>query len=67
MEGRVVEFDNTPFHVSAIRKMECQFGSHYYKSQCQGRSHGIHLQGTRKVGCTAHITVRTITLPRLQN
>ena len=61
MEGRTVEFNKTPFTVTAIRKFECQFGKHYYKEH-QGKSDRTWLQGTRKIGCQAHIIVRTITL-----
>ena len=61
MEGRTVEFNNTPFTVTAIRKLDCQFGKHYYKDH-QGKSDRTRLQGTRKIGCQAHIIVRTIAL-----
>lgn len=33
MNGHKVEFDNTPFTVTSIRKLDCQFGHHYYKEQ----------------------------------
>lgn len=62
IEGEVVEFDNTPFIVSQIRKLDCQFGSHYYKEKRNDRSKRTCLQGTRKIGCKAHITVHVITL-----
>ena len=29
IEGQIVEFDNTLFVVSEIRKLDCQFGKHY--------------------------------------
>ena len=61
MEGRIVEFNNTPFTVTTTRKLDCQFGKHYYKDH-QGKSDRTRLQGTRKIGCQAHIIVRTITL-----
>ena len=41
--------------------MDCQFGTHYYK-QKQGSSKRTHLQVTRKIGCTARVTVYSITL-----
>lgn len=56
-----MNFDNTPFTVSAIRKLDCQYGNHYYKEH-PGKSDRTRLQGTRKIGCQAHITVRTITV-----
>ena len=37
------------------------FGQHYYKDH-QGISDRTRLQGSRKIGCKAHIVVRTITL-----
>ena len=61
MEGHTVEFNNTPFTVTTICKLDCQFGKHYYKEH-QGKSDRTRLQGTRKIGCQAHIIVRTITL-----
>ena len=61
IEGRTVDFNNTPFMVSAIRKLDCQFGNHYYKEHA-GKSDHARFQGTRKIGCKAHITVRTITI-----
>ena len=61
MEGREVQFSNTPFTVSAIQKLDCQCGNHYYKEH-QAKSDRTQLQGTRKIGCQAHIIVRTITL-----
>ena len=45
---------------SKSRKLDCQFGSYYYK-KCQEQSGHTHLQGTRKVSYKAHISVRTIT------
>ena len=30
-------FENAPFYVSEIRKMHCQFGSHYYKDKSTGK------------------------------
>ena len=31
IEGQIVEFDNTPFVVSEICKLDCQFGKHCFK------------------------------------
>ena len=61
IEGEKIEFDNTPFIISRIQKLDCQFGTHYYK-QKQGSSKRTHLQGTQKIGCTARVTVYSITL-----
>ena len=59
IHGQTVEFDNTPFVVSEIRKLDCQFGRHYYKEK-QSKPRRICLQGTRKIGCKAQIEVRSI-------
>ena len=60
MDGQTVEFDNTPFVVSEVRRLDCQFGKHYFKQKQEGVSSRVHLQGTRKIGCKAHIVVRSI-------
>ena len=46
IEGEKNESDNTPFIISKIQKLDCQFGTHY--KQKQGSSKRTHLQGTRK-------------------
>ena len=33
IEGQTVEFNNTPFVVSEVRKLDCQFGKHYFKQK----------------------------------
>ena len=45
----------------AICKQHCQFGSHYFKDRTplSGRT---RLQGTRKIGCPAHIHIHELTL-----
>ena len=49
--------------MSEIRKMDCQFGNHYYKEKSTGKGKGrTCLQGTRKLGCPAHIEVHVITM-----
>lgn len=45
--------------VTGIRKLDCQFGTHYYKEK-QSKSTRTCLQGTRKIGCKAHVEVRSI-------
>ena len=47
--------------ISRTQKFDCQFGNHYYK-QKQQSSKWTHLQGTRKIGCTACVIVYSITL-----
>lgn len=49
------------FTVSEIRRLDCQFGRHYFKEK-PAQSNRTLLQGTRKIGCLAHITVKTLTL-----
>ena len=56
----MVTFDNTPFCVSEHRIMDCQFGKKYYKNR-QTKGKRQFLQGTRKVGCFAHIECKTYT------
>ena len=59
-----VSFDNTPFIVSEEKKMDCQYGKHYFKErqpkQCQKKR--LCLQGSRKIGCHAHIEIKGYTL-----
>ena len=45
--------------VTEIRKLDCQFGRHYYKEK-QSKSTRTCLQGTRKIGCKAHVEIRSI-------
>lgn len=52
-----ISFENTPFQVVQKQTKECQFGPHYFKKR-QKTSDRLHLQGTRKVGCPAHIEIR---------
>ena len=60
MDGQTVDFDNTLFVVSEIWGLDCQFSKHYKQKQ-EGVSSRVHLQGTRKIGCKAHV-VRSITV-----
>ena len=52
-----LQFNNTPFSIVESRRLECQFGPHYYHEK-QQKSTRIRLQGSRKVGCHAHIMVK---------
>ena len=54
-------FNGVPFIVSTIRKQHCQFGQHYFKERTAS-SGRIRLQGTRKIGCPAHVHVHELTL-----
>ncbi len=49
--------DNTPFCIAETRQLDCQFGHHYYKEK-KHKSSRILVQGSRKIGCHAHITIK---------
>ncbi len=61
IEGHNITFDGIPFIVSSIRKQHCQFGHQYFKGRTSTSSR-TRLQGTRKVGCPAHIHVHELIL-----
>ena len=48
--GKDVSFDNTPFTISEEKKMDCQYGKHYFKEretkQCKKKR--LCLRGSRK-------------------
>ena len=52
------------FWPGETRKMDYQFGHHYYTDKKQ-RSTRVHVQGTRKIGCKA--LTRVYSIPRLQH
>lgn len=52
-----MEINNTPFSITEYRRLECQFGPHYYKEKPQ-KSTRLRLQGSRKMGCHAHILIK---------
>ena len=54
--GRM-ELDNTPFCIAETQQLDCQFGPHYYKDKPQ-KSSRVLIQGSRKKGCHAHITIK---------
>lgn len=57
-----VELENTPFIVTEHRKLDCQFGAHYYREKKSKGSLKMHLQGSRKKGCAAHMSIKHIAL-----
>jgi len=59
--SRTVSFDHIPFSVAEVKLLDCQFGEKYYK-QKPTKGEKLWLQGTRKHGCAAHITVKSYTL-----
>ncbi len=56
-----MQLDNTPFTIVETRRLECQFGQRYYKEKPQ-KSSRLKLQGSRKIGCHAHIEVKKCTV-----
>ena len=46
----VAEFSNKPFTLVKMRWLDCQYGKSYKKQATR-----LCLQGTRKIGCPAHI------------
>ena len=57
----MLEFDGTPFSVGDVRTLDCQFGEKYYK-QKKPLGKRLWLQGTRKLGCAAHIQIKSFVL-----
>ena len=52
-----MELNNTPFCIAETRQLDCQFGPHYYKDKPR-QSSRVLIQGSRKKGCHAHITIK---------
>ena len=52
-----ISFDNTPFEIARKERRECKFVPHYFKKR-ERKSDQLYLQGTRKLGCLAHIDAR---------
>ena len=48
--------------MAGSQKQHCQFGKHYFKPKDTKTSARTRLQGTRKIGCLAHIHIHSITL-----
>ncbi len=56
-----VNFKDTPFSVDKHTTLDCQYGQHYFqKKECKHAR--LRLQGTRKIGCCAHIQTIKYTL-----
>ena len=58
--GNKISFDRVPFTVGKETVYDCQYGCHYYKKKSLGKR--LCLQGTRKIGCHAHIKVKEFNL-----
>ena len=52
-----MEKNNTPFSIVETKQLDCHFGPHYYHER-KPKSHRVCLQGTRKIGCNAHIIIK---------
>ena len=56
-----IQFGNIPFSVTETKVLDYQFGPKYFKQKpVQGKR--LWLQGTRKIGCNAHVEVKTFIL-----
>ena len=56
-----IEFDSVPFSVGEKRTLDCQHGDEYLKPK-KALGKRVRLQGSRKMGCKAHITLRQYVL-----
>ena len=52
-----IEFHNQPFRPTKIRKLDCQFGPHYFKHKKRLTDRTL-MQTTRKRSCPATVTIR---------
>ena len=59
--GHVTEFGNTPFRLLERKTLDCQFGKQYYKDRPRTSSRAM-VQGSRKLGCPAHIEIKVYEL-----
>ena len=53
-----------PFSVDKVSVLDCQYGEHYWKEKKgkENQKKRLKLQGSRKIGCHAHIRTHTYTL-----
>lgn len=54
---RNIDYKNMPFCIVETRQLDCQFGPRYYKEKPL-KSSRVYVQGSRKKGCSAHITIK---------
>ena len=59
--GKDIHFNNKPFSVHHEVIMDCQYGPQYWKNK-ETKMKRLQLQGSRKVGCHAHIKIRYYTM-----
>ena len=55
--GHTTEFSNTPFRLIEKKTLDCQFGKQYCKDKPR-KSTRTMIQGSRKLDCPAHITIK---------
>lgn len=59
--GNMINFNDIPFSISENILLDCQYGQKYYKQKPK-QGNKVWLQGTRKVGCMAHVEVKSFKL-----
>ena len=59
-----MSFDGVPFSVDKVSILDCQYGVHYWKEkkEKESKKKRLKLQGSRKIGCHAHIRIHAYTL-----
>ena len=59
-----MNFDGVPFSVDKVSVLDCQYGVQYWKEKKEKENikKRLKLQGSRKIGCHAHIRTHTYTL-----
>ena len=53
--------EGTPFSIVETKTLDCQFGPRYYKEK-PPKSSRVKVQGSRKIGCHAHIVIKKCVL-----
>ena len=53
--------DDTPFSIVETKTLDCLFGPRYYK-EAPPKSSRVKVQGSRKIGCHAHIVIKECVL-----
>ena len=56
-----MNFDGVSFSVDKVSVLDCQYGVQYWREK-ENKKKCLKLQGTRKIGCHAHIRTHTYTL-----
>ena len=58
----MVNFDGIPLTVAVIHKLQCQFGSHYYKEHSSNFINLISGYWVPKIGCPSYIHIHKLHL-----